>query len=180
VVEFGLATSRNGRGGEPGDTLGSEVVMLWWALMTASRAGDLDTTEVIALTALDHGAWLAGVGVAAHGEPEPGLSIAAIATHIAILTTPVILYDLQPTDPMGKARMNTAWGLYWTGVGVTSAGWAAMGVFDDDCTTGGVLMTLADVALIGSAGVALHQALAAKNPGADPPAVVIPLVRGSF
>jgi hypothetical protein len=147
--------------------------MVWTWLAATAGATDLGTTEAVAFTALDHGAWLGCSSIALSGQ-EDALGCSALATHVAIATTPVFLTQLQPTDDVGRQRIATAWALYWTGVGVTAAGWATIGVGDDG-RFGATVMSLGDIALIGAAGLAARQLV-----GDQTSAVVVPVATGRF
>jgi hypothetical protein len=145
---------------------------------------DVDTTRAIAATALTHGVWLAGVGAAAgSGEPEPIIASAA-ATHVALFTTPVLLHDAVPLDLAGQRRMDAAWVLYYSGLGLTAAGWGLVGVTADehDGLPGFAAMALADVALIGATALAVDQIVRRElsTPETPPPTVTIPLMARTF
>ncbi|MEQ1506826.1 MAG: hypothetical protein ABMB14_31655, partial [Myxococcota bacterium] len=73
--------------------------------------------------------------------------------------------------------LDTAWILYWTGVGVTAAGWATIGVGDDGLFSAGV-MTAANVALIGAGAIAADRLAAGDQ--RRPRTVVIPIATGTF
>lgn len=153
-----------------------------WAWGGAAQASELGRTEAIAVTTIAHGMWLGGLGVAASGE-EGGLGWSAGAVHVALVTTPIFLTDIDAIDARGEQRLDIAWGLYYTGLGITAAGWGLAGATTDaESLPGLALMSLGDAALIGAAGLAVAELLRAEaaDDGQAPPAVVVPLVTGTF
>lgn len=158
-----------------------------WSIGGAAQASELGTTEAIAATTIAHGAWLGGVGVAmASGEPG-GLAMSAVCTHVALATTPIFLHEIDAIDAQGERRLDVAWGLYYTGLGITAAGWGLAGFTAEsaDAVPGLALMALGDAALIGSMSLAINEVLRAEaadgaDGGRPPPTVVIPLVTTTF
>jgi hypothetical protein len=144
-----------------------------------AQASELGTTEAIAVTTLSHGLWLGGIGAALSGE-EDAVYCSAFATHVALLATPVFLLGVETPDRASDARMDTAWVLYYSGLGATAVGWGLAGFTSEaEGKPGVALMALADTVLIGSAVLAIDQSV--RNRLEDRPnTVVLPVATGTF
>jgi hypothetical protein len=157
------------------------VLMALAALGPAHAGEETRTTQAYTISAISHGAWLAGAGAsAATGEPG-GLGLSAAATHVNLLIMPVYLHQLQPADPDDARRLEQAWTLYYVGLGVTAAGWGLVGLTAEqaDGVPGLVVMALADVALMGATGLVTRE-MVRKDIDGPPPTPVLPLVVTRF
>lgn len=148
------------------------TLLLATLLAAPAEAGEATTTLALATNTLAHGFTLgAATYSVTFGEPE-ALAPGATGTHLALLTTPILLHagnDLWGEQP--SWQRGASWGLFATGVGVTALGWALVG-FEPEL--GAAVMVLADLALIGCTAIVGSVYLA------DQAGWSVPIVSGAF
>ncbi|HHO53573.1 MAG TPA: hypothetical protein ENK18_22550 [Deltaproteobacteria bacterium] len=148
------------------------MLLIGALLASPAQATEVGVTTAATITTLSHSFWL---GAMASGG-EDALGPAAMATHVALFTTPALLHGLQPPpDLLGEQRHRIAWGAFYTGLGITAAGWVVAGMTASgvDGRPGLALIALADVALVGSAAILLVESLREPQRSTTP---VIPLL----